>query len=157
MGRSTKLARSACLIFVAALSAAACRRPTDDPVANPGPFVPPPAVAARSGDTITSEQVRDQKVTNAEEMIQGRIAGVEVTRLPSGGISVRIRGGSSVALSNEPLYVIDGMPVHAEQGGAISWLSPHDIERIEVLKDAASTAFWGSRGANGVIVITTKH
>lgn len=157
MGRSPSIARFACLIFVATLSVAACRRPTEDPVANPGPFVPPPAVATGSAGTVEAEEVRDQKVVNPVEMIQGRIAGVEVTQLPTGGISVRIRGGSSVTLSNEPLYVIDGMPTTVEQGGAISWLSPHDIDRIQVLKDAASTAFWGSRGANGVVVITTKH
>jgi TonB-dependent SusC/RagA subfamily outer membrane receptor len=62
-----------------------------------------------------------------------------------------------VNLSTEPLYVVDGMPVAAEPGGALKWLAPSDIQRIEVLKDPASTAFYGSRGANGVIVVTTKH
>jgi len=96
-------------------------------------------------------------MVRVEEMLRGRVAGVEVLDLPGGGISVRIRGVTSVGLSTEPLYVVDGMPVRAEAGGGLNWLNPRDVQRIEVLKDPGSTAFWGSRGANGVVLITTKH
>jgi iron complex outermembrane receptor protein len=95
-------------------------------------------------------------VGRAEELLAGRFPGVEVYRAP-GGIAVRIRGSSSVYGSNEPLYVVDGMPIDPGPGGALVGINPSDIEKIEVLKDAGSTAQWGVRGANGVIVIKTKR
>ncbi|HEV7586539.1 MAG TPA: TonB-dependent receptor plug domain-containing protein [Longimicrobium sp.] len=144
------------LILVVTLSAAACRT-SGEAKPDPGPSMPPPAVAAAPAGVVTDEDVQDMKVMNVEEMLRGRIAGVEVLTLPSGGISVRIRGRTSVNSGTEPLYVVDGMPVRAEAEGALTWLNPRDVQRIEVLKDPGSTAFWGSRGANGVIVITTKH
>jgi iron complex outermembrane receptor protein len=145
-------------ILAAALSGAACG---GAPPANPGPddgsWDPPPAAAAGSAGVLTSKDVERTRVTRAEELLEGRFAGVQVTRLASGGISVQIRGATSVSLNTEPLYVIDGIPVEAEPGGALKWLNPHDIDRIEVLKDPGSTAFYGVRGANGVILITLKH
>lgn len=156
MAPSRHVARCSALILAATLSAAACRH-KGEPPPNPDPFVPPPAVATGQSDSVTANDVRDRRVVRAEELLQGRFAGVEVIPIPGGGISVRIRGASSVNLSTEPLYVVDGMPMSAEPGGALKWLAPSDIQRIEVLKDPGSTAFWGSRGANGVIVITTKH
>jgi TonB-dependent SusC/RagA subfamily outer membrane receptor len=80
-----------------------------------------------------------------------------VTRAPGGGVSVQIRGRSSFSLSNEPLFVVDGVPITPGPHGTLSWLNPHDIASIEVLKDAASTAMYGVRGSNGVIVIKTKR
>jgi len=155
MPRPTHLARAS-VILAATLAAAACR--SGSPGApDPGPSMPPPAAAAGPAGVVTDADVHDAKVVNVEEMLRGRIAGVEVVTLPSGGISVRIRGATSLTQSTEPLFVVDGIPVHAETGGALTWLSPRDVQRIEVLKDPGSTAFWGSRGANGVIVITTKH
>jgi TonB-dependent SusC/RagA subfamily outer membrane receptor len=90
-----------------------------------------------------------------EELFVGRFPGVEVFRAPGGGISIRIRGQNTVTGSNEPLYIIDGTRVQSGNGGLL-FLDPQEIARIEVLKDIGSTAFWGARGANGVILITTK-
>jgi TonB-dependent SusC/RagA subfamily outer membrane receptor len=157
MARPRRIARSALPFLAAALSAAACHRATGEAPPNPGPFMPPPAVAAGPTDSVSAADVGDQRVVRAEEMIRGRFAGVEVIALPGGGISVRIRGATSFNASTEPLYVVDGVTVTPEPGGALKWLAPRDIQRIEVLKDPASTAFYGSRGANGVIVVTTKH
>ncbi|HEX8906612.1 MAG TPA: TonB-dependent receptor plug domain-containing protein [Longimicrobiaceae bacterium] len=155
MARSPHLARGLALVLAATL-AAACRGP-ENPAPDPGPSMPPPGVATARGDSLTAGDVGDLRVTRAEELFAGRFAGVEVLRLPTGGISVRIRGQTSVSLSTEPLYVIDGMPVNTEIGGGLSWLNPQDVQKIEVLKDPGSTAFYGVRGANGVILITTRH
>ena len=158
MPRSLDLSRAPVLILAAAVSMAGCRSGSSgEPPADPGPSMPPPAAAAGPAGTVTERDVQDVRMVRAEEMLRGRVAGVEVLDLPGGGISVRIRGVTSVSLSTEPLYVVDGMPVRAEAGGGLNWLNPRDIQRIEVLKDPSSTAFWGARGANGVVVITTKH
>ncbi len=93
---------------------------------------------------------------NPVETLAGLAPGVQVSKnsgAPGGNISVRIRGGNSIMGSNEPLYVVDGFPVQ----GALNNLSPKDIESMEVLKDASATAIYGSRGANGVVLITTKN
>lgn len=82
---------------------------------------------------------------------------MQVIRRPDGSIAVRIRGGTSVYGDSEPLYVIDGMTVQAGPGGALQGINPYDIVRIEVLKDIGSTAAYGVRGANGVILITTRR
>lgn len=102
-------------------------------------------------------------VTNAQDMIQGKIAGVNVTTgggTPGGGATIRIRGGSSLNASNDPLIVIDGLAMD-NQGvkglaNPLSMVNPNDIESFTVLKDASATAIYGSRGSNGVIIITTK-
>jgi TonB-dependent SusC/RagA subfamily outer membrane receptor len=92
-----------------------------------------------------------------EKVLAGRVAGVNVTRTPDGGIAVRIRGASSVYGNNEPLYIVDGIPIQAGPGGALTGINPYDIESIRVLKDAADIAMYGSRGANGVIIVKTKR
>ena len=107
-------------------------------------------------NTATDSQWTGQSVGRAEELLAGRFPGVEVYRAP-GGIAIRIRGASSVYGSSEPLYVVDGMPIEPGPGGALVGINPADIEKIEVLKDAGSTAQWGVRGANGVILIKTKR
>lgn len=119
-----------------------------------------------------SQQALAQPVSSFERVLQGSIAGAQVTQVsgqPGAAVSIRIRGGSSVTAGNEPLYVIDGFPIenntgYASAGAAsgpninpLSALSPGDIESIDVLKDASATAIYGSRGANGVVVITTKR
>lgn len=110
------------------------------------------------GQTITGEEVRRLAPGQAiEEVLMGRFPGVWVTRTANGGVSVRIRGAASFYASSEPLYVIDGIPIQAGPGGSLSGISPYDIESIKVLKDPAETALYGIRGANGVIVITTKR
>lgn len=93
-----------------------------------------------------------------EELIAGRIPGVQVLRGVNGGFSLRIRGGtSSIHGNNEPLYVVDGMPVQNTAGRGLDWLNPNDIAWIEVLKDASTLSQYGVRGANGVVLITTKR
>ena len=102
-------------------------------------------------------------ITNAQEMMQGKIAGVNVTTgsgQPGTGATIRIRGGSSLNASNDPLIVIDGLAMD-NQGvkglsNPLSMVNPNDIESFTVLKDASATAIYGSRGSNGVIIITTK-
>ncbi len=99
---------------------------------------------------------------SAQDMIQGKIAGVNVntsTGAPGEGAQIRIRGGASLNASNDPLIVIDGMPMDGAQKGSNNFLAlvnPNDIETFTVLKDASATAIYGSRGSNGVIIITTK-
>ena len=102
-------------------------------------------------------------VVNAQDMMQGKIAGVNVTSdggSPGGGATIRIRGGSSLNASNNPLIVIDGVPMdnNGVKGlsNPLSMVNPQDIESFNVLKDASATAIYGSRGSNGVIIITTK-
>lgn len=107
--------------------------------------------------TVTSEDIQNNPGQPIERVLQGRFPGVDVTRTPDGGIAVRIRGATSFSGSTEPLYVLDGIPIQPGPGGALTGINPNDIESIRVLKDAADTAMYGMRGANGVIVIKTKR
>lgn len=95
------------------------------------------------------------KVTTVADMIEGRFPGVEVIRR-SGGVSIRIRGARTLKGDSEPLYVVDGIP-SASRGGVLMDLDPRDIKSIDILKDAAATSVYGSRGSNGVILITTRR
>jgi TonB-dependent SusC/RagA subfamily outer membrane receptor len=107
--------------------------------------------------SLSAEEIGNLRVARVEELLHGRVPGLQVIS-SGGGISLRIRGVGSFMGNNEPLVVIDGMPVpQFGTSSALGWINPHDIERIDVLKDAGSTAIYGSRGANGVIVITTKR
>ncbi len=104
--------------------------------------------------SVKGEQVAANPVSNVAQALQGRLPGVNVISQdgrPGATISVRVRGGGSITQSNEPLYVVDGFPV-----SSIDDIPVADIESIDVLKDASSTAIYGARGANGVILITTK-
>ena len=105
---------------------------------------------------VDGEQLNTRPVNNAFEALQGKAAGVDITsnQRPGEIGSIRIRGNRSLNASNSPLYVVDGVPLSA---GGIESLNPRDIESIDILKDASSTAIYGSRGANGVILITTKR
>ncbi len=121
--------------------------------------------------SIKSEELQKLPMTSVDQGIQGRAAGVQVTSTsgaPGGQIAIRVRGGNSLSSGNDPLFVIDGFPIAA--GGMASGynsgslanngmatINPNDIESIEILKDASSTAIYGSRGANGVVLITTKR
>ncbi len=104
--------------------------------------------------SIKSDEIRRVPAQNPLESIQGKIAGADITRgsgSASSGVSIRIRGNRSIAGSNEPLYIVDGV-----QTGNISNINPNDIESMEFLKDASSTAIYGWQGANGIVIITTK-
>ncbi|WPP51790.1 TonB-dependent receptor [Catalinimonas niigatensis] len=127
--------------------------------------------------SLKSEDLNPGANASVDQMMQGRAAGVQIQQSssePGGGLSIRVRGASSINASNEPLYVIDGFPIDnspnlsSSDGGAsqvaqnqsprnpLNSLNPNDIESIEILKDASATAIYGSRGANGVILVTTK-
>lgn len=105
--------------------------------------------------SVTAKQLKDVPVASLAEALQGRLAGVQLTRTdgaPGAEMLIRVRGGGSITQDNSPLYIVDGVQVE----NALSVLSPQDIASIDVLKDASTTAIYGARGANGVVVITTK-
>ncbi len=120
--------------------------------------------------SVKSSDIANTPILSPEQALQGRAAGVQVTQAsgtPGGGMSIRVRGPSSISGSSQPLYVIDGVPINTGSytqvgaGGqvtnALSDINPNDIESIEVLKDAAASAIYGSRAANGVIIVNTKR
>ncbi len=121
--------------------------------------------------SVGQAQIEKLPVTSTEQVLQGLTSGVFVTSnsgAPGGGISVRVRGQSSINASNSPLYVVDGVVMASGSlnqagyggqsgGNLLSGINPQDIESIEVLKDAASTAIYGARAANGVVLVTTKR
>jgi TonB-dependent SusC/RagA subfamily outer membrane receptor len=119
---------------------------------------PAPEVG-KAGQSVTAKDVSNTPSGSVEKTLEGRFPGVVVLRTSSGGLSIRIRGAASVNAqgTNAPLYVIDGTPVEAGPDGDLPGLNPYDIESIKVLKDAASTTMYGSRGGHGVIIIKTKH
>ncbi|HTS87804.1 MAG TPA: SusC/RagA family TonB-linked outer membrane protein [Gemmatimonadales bacterium] len=113
--------------------------------------------------TVTSDEFNPGQIVTPQALIQGKVAGVQVVdnNEPGGGLSIRIRGATSVNASSDPLYVVDGMPVG--YGGGLSdgrdplnFINPDDIESITVLKDASAAAIYGANAANGVVLITTK-
>ena len=108
-------------------------------------------------NTVEGEDVRDYPVYQVEQLLAGRVPGVQVIRGAGGGFSLRIRGINTLYGGTEPLYVVDGMPVQTIPGRGLDWLNPSDIETIEILKDASSLSQYGVRGANGVVVITTRR
>ena len=108
---------------------------------------------------VKTDDLARRPITSASGALQGKAAGVQVIQpngSPGQGMVVRVRGASSISSSNDPLYVVDGVPV-GEGNYAIAYLSPNEIESMQVLKDASSAAIYGSRAANGVVLITTKQ
>ncbi|MEC3908469.1 TonB-dependent receptor [Tamlana sp. 2201CG12-4] len=116
--------------------------------------------------SITPKALKELPVARVDQAIQGRIPGVEVQNndaAPNGRTTIRIRGSNSIQGGNDPLIVIDGFQVGVQNfdsntivGGALNQINPNDVKSVEVLKDASATAIYGSRGANGVVLITTK-
>jgi TonB-dependent SusC/RagA subfamily outer membrane receptor len=152
--------------LVALLAAAgACSHGGAQPAGSPGPEPEnqiqtgygsePRSTSTAAVSTVRSTDIQTQRPTSLQEMLE-RVPGVTVVRLSGGGFSVRIRGIRTVNGDNEPLFVVDGV---ARTGpgfsASLEAINPLTIDRIDVLKDAASLAMYGSRGANGVIVITT--
>ncbi len=108
-----------------------------------------------SVSTVSTQDLQERPMISAATAIQGKAAGVTVIQPngePGAGMVVRVRGNTSINASNDPLYVVDGVPMTD-----IDFLSPNDIESIQILKDASSAAIYGSRAANGVVLITTKN
>ena len=113
---------------------------------------------------IDTKDFNQGQINTPQQLLTGRIAGLSVTPgngEPGGGATIRIRGGSSLSASNDPLFVIDGVPISLENIGGIrnplSTINPADIESVTVLKDASATAIYGARASNGVIIVTTKR
>ncbi|HUG41676.1 MAG TPA: TonB-dependent receptor [Longimicrobiales bacterium] len=120
--------------------------------------------------SVGNQDLENRVVASLDAALQGKAAGVQVIQNagnPGNGITVRVRGSASISASNQPLYVVDGVPIFREDFGqlglggqdmsAITGLNPDEIESIDILKDAAASAIYGSRGSNGVIMITTKR
>lgn len=108
-----------------------------------------------SVSSVNSKQLKDVPLSSAAEALTGRLAGVQVTTTegaPGADVLIRVRGGGSITQDNSPIYIVDGIQVE----NALSFISPQDIASVDVLKDAATTAIYGARGANGVVIITTK-
>ena len=107
--------------------------------------------------TLSAKDLQTRPVSNAFEALQGKAAGVDITTNERPGTigSINIRGQRSLTASSSPLYVVDGVPLLS--ASAIETLNPRDIESIDILKDASATAIYGSRGANGVILVTTRN
>jgi len=148
--RDTELKRDCCGLIVAiAIGCGRIGRPPEQT----GP-------AGTGAVTTVVPTESDARVPRVEELLRG-VPGLDVTRLPDGGYQLRIRGHRSIRGNpgdDDPLLVVDGIPISREAlGSTLAALAPRDVERIEVLKDAGATAIYGSRGANGVIVITTKR
>jgi TonB-dependent SusC/RagA subfamily outer membrane receptor len=142
-----------CALFVGLLSGCASNkgaRPDDIDKA----LLPNPPLA---GTTVTGEDLDRAGNDAIEKTLAAKVPGALITRTADGGIAIQIRGSTSLAANTQPLYVIDGLPIQPGPGGALVGINPHDIATIEVLKDAASLSYYGLRGANGVIIIKTKH
>ena len=133
------------LVALAGLVAGCASSGTSSP--NPAP--PAPSVTSQDIDRSSGQSIID--------VLQSKAPGLIVTLAPNGALSLQIRGPSTLLGSNEPLFVIDDVPVQAGPGGALMGISPYDIETIRVLKNPADVAIYGLRGANGVIVIRTKR
>lgn len=130
--------------------------------------------ATGSVSAVTSEDFNGGVIASPEQLIQGKTAGVQIGQSsgePGAGVAIRIRGSNSIRSNNNPLFVVDGIPLSGESttpsGGDVingsnatrnplNFINPNDIESISILKDASATAIYGSRGANGVVIITTK-
>ncbi len=121
---------------------------------------PPKPQAGQAGATpasvVNSETISNSPGVSVEKILADRVPGVHIGKAADGSMTIQIRGASSFNMDTQPLYVIDGVPISPGPGGSLSGLSPYDIASIQVLKDAASLAMYGSRGSNGVIVIKTK-
>lgn len=142
--------------LLAILSLAACGPHTGEAVQDTPRLYRGDATGAVESVDVT--RVAETGAGRIEQVLQGRVAGLQVIRLPGGGYSLRIRGTTSLMGDNEPLLVLDDQIIPASAiSSALASISPRDVSRVEVLKDAASTAFYGSRGANGVIIITTRR
>ena len=152
------------IVAGAAIALLACRSSPNGPVL---PEPSPTSIQVGYGsqerrDVVTAvnsasgEKMRSNSPRTVADMLVGRFPGVEVRQLANGAASIRIRGSRSFRSSEEPLIVVDGIPQY-NGGQSLMDLSPRDVESIEVLKDAAASSVFGSRGANGVILISTRR
>ena len=108
------------------------------------------------GADVTAEDMRTSPERSIEQQLMAKVPGITVSRTSSGALAIKIRGGTSLYGNNSPLYVVDGLAVEAGPEGEMPGINPYDIDTIKVLKDTEAMTMYGSRGANGVIVIKTK-
>lgn len=164
--------REACFLMTAAAVAVGC---VTSPGINSDPNGAEPRPETASDDEVRvgyGTQDRDEltgavssiraedagrEVTSIIDLMEGRLPGVSVRRLGNGDVSIRVRGPATFMGGGEPLFVIDGRTIMAPAGSALMAINPKDVLRIDVLKDAGATAIYGSRGSNGVILITTRR
>lgn len=165
VARATKASPFRSAIVGLALAGAACSassngpRPLSQPVGEPvviGYATVTKGMPMGAAESLAAERLHAMRATRIEDLLSGR-PGLSVSRRPDGRVSLRIRGPNSFIGDGEPLLVLDGIPVEYDTGGLLRGISPSDIVRIEVLKDGASTAIFGVRGGNGVVMITTRR
>lgn len=160
---SGRLATAFSATLLAALAAACAGNPA--PQSGPGERVVSVGYGTQDASTvtgavssITAEDVKNNRYTRIEEMMEARVPGLQVLRRSNGDFALRIRGATSLMGHDDPLVVLDGMPLQQSMVGlSLAAINPQDVQRIDVLRDAGSAAIYGSRGANGVIIITTKR
>jgi len=141
-----------CVLLLVAVANCRPLTPREDPVP------PDPHVKTTSDGSVTHPDGQfQQNYGRIEEFIEGHAAGVQVIHKSDGTFGLRIRGVSSPSSNNEPLIVVDGISMDSQGGRALSSVNPADVVKIDVLRDAASTAYYGMRGGNGVILITTRQ
>ena len=179
MPYSSRLARAGAVLVAAAVLMTGCGllppMSSGPPGAGADPADSDPARGNQTGDqvgvgygtqdrgeltgAVSSVRAEDvgREVTSILDLIEGRLPGVTVRRLGNGDVSIRVRGAPSFMGGGEPLFVIDGRTIMAPVGSALMAINPKDVVRIDVLKDAGATAIYGSRGGNGVILITTRR
>jgi TonB-dependent SusC/RagA subfamily outer membrane receptor len=130
--------------------------PTPEQSVSDGYVEKPKDQVSGTATSLTFTDAQTRQVSRVEELLEA-FPGVIVRRAGGGGFSVSIRGVGSLMSSEEPLYVVDGMPIEVRRGNGLGWLSPADVVRIDLLKNPSETSIYGVRGGNGVIVITTKR
>jgi TonB-dependent SusC/RagA subfamily outer membrane receptor len=164
MRKNTRTFATLLAAGLSTVSAAACGRKAP-PAGAPRPEAVSVGYGSQSPNEVTgavasvsARDIENTRPTRLEDFLQGRVAGMQVSRTSSGDYSIRIRGAGTVNGSGEPLYVVDGTPVEARGLlSALGGIAVQDIDRIEVLKDAGATGIYGSRGGNGVVIIKTKR
>ena len=151
MIESTVLARGYFVLLIGLIIACAPAPPRTAPVGDVDPMSPNPPPTT----TVTAEDISRSPTVPIEDQLAAKYPGVWVSRTAD-GLSIRLRGSSTINGSSEPLYVLDGIAIQPGPNGALAGLSPYDIASIQVVRDATGTAMYGIRGVNGVIVIRTK-
>ena len=159
---STRSSRSLCAFVMVIGTVSACSHGASAPPPEPKVAQTEPKVAQKEtkkaqNSVVSSSDIERSGGASIEKILADRVAGVRLGKDAEGNLTVQIRGASSFSGSAQPLYVIDGVPITPGPGGSLAGINPYDIASIEVLKDAASTTMYGSRGANGVIFIKMKR
>ncbi|HEY0810365.1 MAG TPA: TonB-dependent receptor plug domain-containing protein [Longimicrobiales bacterium] len=153
-----QVAIGASLFAVACSSHPAPRSGNDADKVNVGYGTQDRSEVAGSVATVSREDIERAKVTRLEDLFRGRIPGVHVVRRANGEFTIRMRGPTTLDGRDDALIVLDGVPLpDGTSGMALASINPNDVARIDVLKDAGSTAIYGSRGANGVVIINTRR